>query len=57
MILKGLNIIMLSKEDTYPIFDIDVGSLHQQSGKAVIIILEDGLLKEPTLGITGSENV
>ena len=56
MILKGLNIIMLSKE-SYPIFDIDVGSLHQQSGKAVIIILEDGLLKEPTLGITGSENV
>ena len=46
----------LSRKDTYQIFDIDVGSLYQHSGEPIIIVPEDGSLKEPTPGTTGSEN-
>ena len=47
--------MMLSRKDTYHTFDIEENNLQQN---VVISILreEDGLLKEPTPGTTGSEN-
>ncbi|MGA9845510.1 MAG: hypothetical protein WBQ25_24695 [Nitrososphaeraceae archaeon] len=46
----------LSRKDTVHTFDIEIGSLYQQSGEPIIIVPEDGLQKEPTPGTTGSEN-
>jgi hypothetical protein len=43
----------LSRKDIIHTFDIEIGSLYQQSGEPIIIVPEDGSLKEPTPGTTG----
>jgi hypothetical protein len=43
----------LSRKDIIHTFDIEIGSLYQQSGDPIIIVPKDGSLKEPTPGTTG----
>ncbi len=55
MIFRRLRMALSRKAITHR-FHIDVGSLYQHSGEPIIIVPEDGSLKEPTPGTTGSEN-
>ena len=55
MIFRRLR-LALSRKDTVHTFDIEIGSLYQQSGEPIIIVPEDGSLNEPTPSTTGSEN-